>query len=167
MDTVKEMLDAKGRGIWSIEASQSVYQAIEKMAEMEVGALTVLDGKSRLAGIVSERDYARKVILKNKSSRETHVADVMTTEVPRAKFLVWGKWPLAVLFGMTEASATSERRFATRGRASEAMQAPLSIQEKRTAWVCPIREATARFHASSRATCARWVCSPWKKPSAR
>lgn len=81
MDTVKEMLDVKGRGIWSIEAFQSVYQAIEKMAEMEVGALTVLDGESRLAGIVSERDYARKVILKNKSSRETHVADVMTTEV--------------------------------------------------------------------------------------
>jgi CBS domain-containing protein len=81
MNTVKEMLDQKGRGIWSIEASQSVYQAIEKMAEMEVGALTVLDGDSRLAGIVSERDYARKVILKNKSSRETHIADVMTTEV--------------------------------------------------------------------------------------
>ena len=81
MDTVKEMLDVKGRGIWSIEASQSVYQAIEKMAEMEVGALTVLDGDSGLAGIVSERDYARKVILKNKSSRGTHVADVMTTEV--------------------------------------------------------------------------------------
>ena len=81
MDTVKEMLDLKGRGIWSIEASQSVYQAIEKMAEMEVGALTVLDGDSQLAGIVSERDYARKVILKNKSSRETHIADVMTTEV--------------------------------------------------------------------------------------
>lgn len=81
MDTVKEMLDVKGRGIWSIEAFQSVYQAIEKMAEMEVGALTVLDGESRLTGIVSERDYARKVILKNKSSRETHVADVMTTEV--------------------------------------------------------------------------------------
>jgi CBS domain-containing protein len=81
MDTVKEMLDLKGRGIWSIEASQSVYQAIKKMAEMEVGALTVLDGDSRLAGIVSERDYARKVILKNKSSRETHIAEVMTTEV--------------------------------------------------------------------------------------
>ena len=81
MDTVKEMLDVKGRGIWSIEAFQSIYQAIEKMAEMEVGALTVLDGDSHLAGIVSERDYARKVILKNKSSRETHVADVMTTKV--------------------------------------------------------------------------------------
>ena len=81
MNTVKEMLDLKGRGIWSIDASQSVYQAIEKMAEMEVGALTVLDGDSQLAGIVSERDYARKVILKNKSSRETHIADVMTTEV--------------------------------------------------------------------------------------
>lgn len=81
MNTVKEMLDVKGRDVWSIGASRSVYQAIEKMAEMEVGALMVLDNDARLAGIVSERDYARKVILKNKSSRETSVADVMTTEV--------------------------------------------------------------------------------------
>lgn len=80
-NTVKEMLEAKGRDIWSIEASRTVYQAIEKMAEMEVGALTVIDAEARLSGIVSERDYARKVILKNKSSRKMLVAEVMTTEV--------------------------------------------------------------------------------------
>lgn len=81
MSTVKEILDIKGREVWSIRTSQSVYQAIEMMAEMEVGALTVLDDDDNLAGIISERDYARKVILKNKSSRETGVADVMTAGV--------------------------------------------------------------------------------------
>ncbi len=80
MNTVKEMLEIKGREVWSIEASQSVYQAIEMMEEMGVGALTVLDD-ARLAGIVSERDFARKVILKNKSSKETSVADIMTRDV--------------------------------------------------------------------------------------
>ena len=81
MDTVKEFLEIKGRGIWSIDESQSVYQAIEVMAEKKVGALTVLDDQDQLAGIISERDYARKVILKNKSSRETNVSDIMTTNV--------------------------------------------------------------------------------------
>ena len=80
MNTVKEMLEIKGREVWSIEASRSVYQAIEMMEEMGVGALTVLDD-TRLAGIVSERDFARKVILKNKSSTETSVADIMTRDV--------------------------------------------------------------------------------------
>ena len=81
MNTVKEMLEVKGRVIWSIEASQSVYQAKEMMAEKEVGALPVLDDDGHLAGIISERDYARKLILKNMSSRETKVAEIMTTDV--------------------------------------------------------------------------------------
>ncbi len=81
MKTVKEMLDIKGRQVWSIEVSRSVYQAVEKMEEMEVGALPVLDDDARLAGIVSERDFARKVILKNLSAHETSVADIMTTDV--------------------------------------------------------------------------------------
>ena len=81
MNTVKEMLEIKGREIWSIEASRSVYQAIEMMEEKAVGALTVLDDDARLAGIISERDFARKVILKNRSAHETSVADVMTTDV--------------------------------------------------------------------------------------
>ena len=81
MNIVKEILDIKGRDVWSISASKSVYEAIETMEEMQVGALTVLDDDFRLAGIISERDFARKVILKNKSAHETCVADIMTTDV--------------------------------------------------------------------------------------
>ena len=81
MNTVKQMLDIKGREVWSIGVSQSVYQAIEMMEEKTVGALPVLDDDARLVGLVSERDYARKVILRNKSSRDTSVADIMTTDV--------------------------------------------------------------------------------------
>ena len=81
MNTVKEMLDTKGRAVWSIGPSRSVYQAIEMMEEKEVGALTVLDDDARLTGIITERDFARKVILKDKSAHETSVADIMTTDV--------------------------------------------------------------------------------------
>ena len=81
MDTVKEILDIKGHEVLSIKASKSVYEAIEMMAKMEVGALTVLDDNERLAGIISERDYARKVILNGKTSRETNITDIMTTNV--------------------------------------------------------------------------------------
>ena len=81
MNTVKDMLDTKGRDVWSIGPSRSVYQAIEMMEEKQVGALTVLDDDARLTGIISERDFARKVILKNKSAHETNVADIMTTDV--------------------------------------------------------------------------------------
>ncbi len=81
MNTVKDMLDIKGRDIWSIGPSRSVFQAIEMMEEKEVGALTVLDDDARLAGIISERDFARKVILKDKSAHETSVADIMSTDV--------------------------------------------------------------------------------------
>ena len=103
MNTVKEMLEIKGREVWSIEASRSVYQAIEMMEEMGVGALTVLDD-TRLAGIVSERDFARKVILKNKSSTETSVADIMTRDVVTvgeetiisAMRKVWGRLKIVI-----------------------------------------------------------------------
>lgn len=81
MNTVKEMLNVKGRNIWSIGATETVYRAIEMMAERDVNALTVKTNDSQLAGIISERDYARKVILRDQSSRDTKVADIMTTEV--------------------------------------------------------------------------------------
>jgi CBS domain-containing protein len=81
VDTVKDMLDVKGRNIWSISPAKSVYQAIELMAEKEVGALTVLNEGGALAGIVSERDYARKVILKNNVASEVTIGEIMTTEV--------------------------------------------------------------------------------------
>ncbi len=81
MKTVNEMLEIKGHDVWSISPSATVYQSIELMAEKEVGALTVLNDDLRLVGIISERDYARKVILKNKSSREIRVEDIMTRDV--------------------------------------------------------------------------------------
>jgi CBS domain-containing protein len=81
MDTVKELLDIKGHEVLSIQATESVYAAIEMMAKMEVGALTVLDENGLLAGIISERDYARKIILKGKTSIDTNITDIMTSNV--------------------------------------------------------------------------------------
>ncbi len=80
MTTVAQLLQAKGSDVWSIPPDASVYDAIELMAEKGVGALLVVEG-SKLVGIVSERDYARKVILQGKSSRDTPVQDIMTDRV--------------------------------------------------------------------------------------
>ncbi|HAK51899.1 MAG TPA: histidine kinase [Gammaproteobacteria bacterium] len=85
MSTVKEMLDIKGRDVVTIGAADSVYESVEKMAEVQVGALPVLDDDGCLVGIISERDYARKVILKNKSARDTSVSDIMTRDVVVAR----------------------------------------------------------------------------------
>ena len=80
MKTVRHVLQVKGRQTWSIQPDASVYDALRLMADREVGALLVLDG-GKLVGIISERDYARKVILKGKSSLETPVRDIMTPKV--------------------------------------------------------------------------------------
>jgi CBS domain-containing protein len=80
MKLVKHLLDGKGRDIISIAPADSVLDAIKLMAEKGIGALVVMDGES-LAGMVTERDYARKVILKGRSSRETPVRDIMTPNV--------------------------------------------------------------------------------------
>jgi CBS domain-containing protein len=80
MTTVGRLLERKGHDVWTIAPEASVYDAIELMAQREVGALPVVDG-DRLAGIISERDYARKVILKGRSSKETRVRDIMTAGV--------------------------------------------------------------------------------------
>jgi CBS domain-containing protein len=79
-DTVREILQKKARDIWSVSPETTVYQAIEIMAEKRIGALLVLD-EGKLAGILSERDYARKVILQGRSSKETLVREIMTTPV--------------------------------------------------------------------------------------
>lgn len=81
MATIKDLLADKGSSVWSIGPAHSVFQAIEMMALKEVGALTVVNDGGELVGIISERDYARKVILKGRSSRDTRVSDIMTTDV--------------------------------------------------------------------------------------
>ena len=80
MKSVRDILQVKGHGVWSIEPKATVYDALQLMADKDVGALLVLEG-GRLAGIFSERDYARKIILKGKSSRETAVREIMTERV--------------------------------------------------------------------------------------
>jgi CBS domain-containing protein len=80
MTIVAQVLQAKGYDIWSVTPDTSVYDAIKMMADKEVGALLVLEGE-KLVGIVSERDYARKVILKGKSSKDTPVREIMTSKV--------------------------------------------------------------------------------------
>jgi CBS domain-containing protein len=77
-EPVRSLLRAKSRAIWSIGPEDTVYQAIEIMSERQIGCLAVLTG-GQLAGIVSERDYARKVILKGRSSHQTRVREIMTT----------------------------------------------------------------------------------------
>ena len=81
MKLVKHVLDAKGRHVVSISPDETVFDAIKLMAERAIGSLVVMDREQNLLGIVTERDYARKVIIKGRSSKETRVADIMTTAV--------------------------------------------------------------------------------------
>ena len=80
MTLVRQLLDRKGRAIFSVEPDAAVLEAVRAMAAHQVGALLVMQGEA-LRGIVSERDYARKVILKGRSSADTPVRDIMTAEV--------------------------------------------------------------------------------------
>ena len=80
MKRVCDLLQDKGREVWSLTPDATVYEAIDQMAQKGVGALLVMEGEL-LVGIVSERDYARKVILKGKSSREIEVRDIMSHPV--------------------------------------------------------------------------------------
>ncbi len=80
MKLVSHLLDTKGREVISIREDASVLDAIRLMAERAVGSLLVMDGE-RLRGIVTERDYARKVILKGRASDSTRVGEIMTTSV--------------------------------------------------------------------------------------
>ncbi|MCG8412645.1 MAG: CBS domain-containing protein [Pseudomonadales bacterium] len=81
MHTVQQILNLKeANEIWSIAPSATVYEAVQALADKRVGALLVMEG-DELKGIISERDYAREVILKGRASKETRVADIMSSNV--------------------------------------------------------------------------------------
>ncbi len=80
MKTIRQLLENKGHDVLSATPETSVYEALELMAEHNIGALLVLDGDN-LVGIFSERDYARKVVLKGKSSRGTVLGEIMSKKV--------------------------------------------------------------------------------------
>ena len=78
--TIGSILNRKGTMVWSVSPTNTVFEAISMMAEKNVGALPVLEG-DRLVGMISERDYARKVILLGRGSRETSVAEIMSVNL--------------------------------------------------------------------------------------
>ena len=78
MDTVRDILLVKGYLVYTISPENCVYEALETLEEKNLGALVVMDGSGCVGGIFTERDYARKVILKGRSSKETMVRDIMT-----------------------------------------------------------------------------------------
>jgi CBS domain-containing protein len=81
--TIGEILNHKGASVWSISPNATVFEAIQMMADKNVGALLVIEG-GKLVGIISERDYSRKVVLKGKSSRETAVREILSGHVIHA-----------------------------------------------------------------------------------
>ena len=80
MKTVRELVEGKEQRLLSVAPDDSVYAALKKMAQHDIGALVVVSG-DKLVGVFSERDYARRVILEGKSSRETQVSEIMTRQV--------------------------------------------------------------------------------------
>ncbi len=81
MYNISQFLDKKGRAVYSVHRDAPVREALERMAERNCGALVVLDDLGNLAGVISERDYARKVVLHEKASIDTPVSDIMTADV--------------------------------------------------------------------------------------
>jgi CBS domain-containing protein len=81
MRTVRDMLTGKGNAVWSIGPDASVFDALRLMAEKNIGAVLVLDDDGTLIGILSERDYARKVVLRGQASKDTPVSAIMTEDV--------------------------------------------------------------------------------------
>lgn len=77
---VKNIIEGKKKGVWTIEPSASVYEAISQMADKQIGALLVTEN-SRVIGIITERDYSRKVVLQGRSSKNTPVSEIMTKQV--------------------------------------------------------------------------------------
>lgn len=79
METVRHILEVKGQDIWDITPESTVYDALRLMADKDVGTLLVID-HGKLVGMISEREYARQVILQGRSSRETRVREIMSTD---------------------------------------------------------------------------------------
>src|SRR5712692_3534275 len=84
MKSVKDILEVKGRNVWSIGPEVSVYDAMKLMVDKGIGALMVMEGE-KVVGVISERDYARKDTLEGRSSRTTQVREIMTTHVLYAR----------------------------------------------------------------------------------
>ena len=80
MKTVRDILKAKGSDVWLVEPDATVFDALQRMADKEVGALVVMQGE-QIVGLLSERDYARKVILHGRASSTTLVKEIMTSPV--------------------------------------------------------------------------------------
>ncbi len=80
MHSVKTLLEKKGSSVWSISPDAKVYDALELMAEKDIGALLVLEG-DKMVGVISERDYARKIILKGRASKDVPVREIMSSPV--------------------------------------------------------------------------------------
>ena len=80
MTTVQRLLQNKGHTVWSISPDVSVFEAVQLMADKRVGALMVVD-RNELVGVISERDYAREIVLKDRASRDTLVSAIMTQRV--------------------------------------------------------------------------------------
>ncbi|WP_343696713.1 CBS domain-containing protein [Flavobacterium sp.] len=78
--TVDQILNAKGKNVFSVRSTTTVYEALKVMGEKNIGAILIIDGTD-LKGILSERDYARKIVLKDKSSKETFVHEIMESDV--------------------------------------------------------------------------------------
>lgn len=84
MTTVRQLVEQKGRHVWSIDPDATVFDAVKKMADKDVGSLLVMDGE-KIRGIITERHYARNVVLKGKTSPETPVRDIMERNVIAAR----------------------------------------------------------------------------------
>lgn len=80
MKSIGDILDKKGRYVWAVGPDDSVYDSVKLMAEKGIGGAVVMDGDN-LVGIITERDYARKIILEDRSSKGSKVSDVMTSQV--------------------------------------------------------------------------------------
>ena len=80
METIRHILQLKGGDVWTTTPDTSVYDALQVMADKDIGALLVIEN-DKMVGIISERDYARKVILQGKASKSTKVSEIMTRDV--------------------------------------------------------------------------------------